>query len=164
MTDHGQLTIAWTAPVNVAVASSHRSGSRTKICACNIDQRFAKSRAAGLVANEGREDVPFLQKNSASDADCFLAFADVNTTGDPATAIHAGEFLFECPRQQHPAKSLEIFFVDLRFRLEFLLWARRLQHRTIVANIRAAAQKIFVAGSWDGDPKLIWGAQAAPAV
>jgi len=27
--------------------------------------------------------------------------------------------------------------------LGFFLWARGLQHRTIVANIRAAAQKIF---------------------
>src|SRR5438046_1083754 len=104
-------------PANVAFASSHRSASRTKVCARNINPRFAKGRAAGLVANEGREDVPFLQKNSASDADCFLAFADVNTTGDPATAIHAREFLFECPRQQHPAKRLEIFFVDRRSRL-----------------------------------------------
>jgi hypothetical protein len=33
--------------------------------------------------------------------------------------------------------------VSRRLRLGFFLWARRLQHRTIVANIRAAAQKIF---------------------
>src|SRR5205823_9592999 len=165
MTDHGQLAVARATAVNVAVASSHRSGSRTKIGARDIDQRFAKGRATGLVTNEGREDVPFLQKNSASDADRLLAFANINATGDPATAIHTGEFLFEHSGQQHPAKRLEIFFVGRRFRLGFLLWARRLQHRTIVANIRAAAQKIFA--FYTGDPKspprpkLIWGAQAA---
>src|SRR5205823_2844754 len=152
MTDHGQLAVARATTVNVAVASSHRSGSRTKIGARDIDQRFAKGRATGLVANEGREDVPFLQKNSASDADRLLAFANINATGDPATAIHTGEFLFEHSGQQHPAKRLEIFFVGRRFRLGFLLWARRLQHRTIVANIRAAAQKIFA--FYTGDPEV----------
>src|SRR5438270_7715767 len=144
MTDHSQLAVARAAPVNVAVAASHRSGSRTKICARDIDQRFAESGAAGLVANEGRKDVAFLQKESAGDADCFLSFADVNPASNPAAAIHAGEFLFERSRQQHPAKRLNIFFVDRRFRWGFLLRSRRLQHRTIVANIRAAAQKIFV--------------------
>src|SRR5207302_7969083 len=85
------------------------------------------------------------------DTDCFLTFADINAAGDPATAIHAGEFFFERSRQQYPAKRLDIFFVDRRCRLGFLLWARRLQHRTIVANIRAAAQKIFA--FYTGDPK-----------
>src|SRR5256886_9521244 len=165
MTDHCQLAVARATAVNVAVASSHWSGSRTKIGACDIDRRFAKAGATGLVANEGREDVPFLQKNSASDADRLLAFADVDAAGDPTAAIHAGEFFFERSGQQHPAKRLEVFFVDRRFRLGFLLSARRLQHRTIVANIRAAAQKIFVAGSWDGDPKADLGsAGRQPAV
>src|SRR5437773_2069345 len=77
---------------------------------------------------------------------------------EPTTAIHAGEFLFECSGQQHPAKRLEIFFVDRRFRLGFLLWARRLQHRTIVANIRAAAQKIF-----DASVHVVSGESRLPA-
>src|SRR5205823_11947198 len=77
--------------------------------------------------------------------------ANINAAGDPATAIHTGEFLFEHSGQQHPAKRLEVFFVGRRFRLGFLLWARRLQHRTIVANIRAAAQKIFA--FYTGDPE-----------
>src|SRR6476646_2012272 len=143
MADHRQLAVAWFATVNVAIASSHRSRARTKIGACDIDQRFAKGRAAGLVTNERREDVAFLQEDPASDADCFLAFADVDAPCNPTAAIHAGQFFFECSRQQHPAKGLEILLVDRRLRLGFLLWARGLQHRTIVANIRAAAQKIF---------------------
>src|SRR5439155_9408141 len=108
MTNHGQLAIAWFASVNVAVASSHRPSPCPKIGARNIDQRFAKGGAAGLVANEGCKDIAFLQKNTAGDADCFLAFADVDATGDPTAAIHAGEFFFECSCQQHPAKRLEI--------------------------------------------------------
>ena len=60
----------------------------------------------------GAKTSSFLQEKSASDADRFLAFADVNAAGDPAAAIHAGEFFFECARQQHPAKGLEIFFVE----------------------------------------------------
>src|SRR5437588_10305110 len=99
MADHGQLAVARAAAVNVAVASSHRPGARTKICARDIDQRFAKGGPAGLVTNEGREDVSLLQENSASDANCFLAFADVDATGDPTAAIHAGELFFECSRQ-----------------------------------------------------------------
>src|SRR4029077_8434941 len=159
MADHCQLAVAWFAAVNVAIASSHRSRARAKIGACDIDQRFAKGRAAGLVTNERREDVASLQEDPASDADCFLAFADVDAPGDPTAAIHAGQFFFECSRQQHPAKGLEIFFGSRRFRLGFLLRARGLQHRTIVANIRSAAQKNFRRGM--RTPKLIWGAQAA---
>ena len=40
-----------------------------------------------------------------------------------------------------------------RFRLGFFRWARGLQHRTILANIRAAAQKIF-AGNADAEADL----------
>jgi len=60
MADHRQLAVAWFAAVNVAIASSHRSRARTKIGACDIDQRFAKRRPAGLVTNERREDISFL--------------------------------------------------------------------------------------------------------
>ena len=57
MADHGELAVAWLAAMNVAIASAHRSAARTKIGARDIDQRFAKSGAAGLIANERREDV-----------------------------------------------------------------------------------------------------------
>jgi len=43
--------------------------------------------------------------------------------------------------------------VSRRFRLGFFRWARGLQHRTILANIRAAAQKIF-AGNADAEADL----------
>src|SRR5438132_13126563 len=103
MTDHGQLAVARAAAVNIAVASPHWPCPGSKIGTCDIDQRLAKGGAARLIANEGREDVAFLQKDSASDADCFLAFADVNAAGDPTAAIHTGKFFFKRSRQQHPA-------------------------------------------------------------
>ena len=98
MTDHGQLAIARAAAVNIAVASSHRPCPGSKVRPCDVDERLAKGRAARLIANEGREDIAFLQKHAAGDADCFLAFADVDATGDPTTAIHASEFFFERSR------------------------------------------------------------------
>ena len=82
MTNHRELIIARPATMNIAVASAHRPESRAEIGAGNIDKRFAKRRSASLIANERREDVLLFQKQSASDADRFLAFADVNAAGD----------------------------------------------------------------------------------
>ena len=127
-----------------AIAAPHRSGASPKIRACDIDQRFAKGGATSLVANERGKDVALLQKDTAGNADGFLAPADVNATGNAAPSIHTGEFFLKRAGQNHPAKRLEVFLVDWRFGWGFfLLGSRRLQHRTIVANISAGAQKIF---------------------
>src|SRR5260370_17328229 len=78
MTDHRELTFARLSAMNVAVAPAHGSLSRAKISAGNIDDRLSKRRAPGLIANQRRKDVAFLQNQSASDADPFLAFTDHN--------------------------------------------------------------------------------------
>src|SRR4029453_8888019 len=65
-TDHGELVLAWTAPMNIAVPSAHRSQARAKICARYVKQWFAKCGSSCLVADQWREDVAFLQKQTAS--------------------------------------------------------------------------------------------------
>src|SRR5713226_3213798 len=107
MTDHGELTVARLATMNVAIAPAHWSLPRAKISTRNIDNRFAKRRTAGLIANQGRKDVAFLQKHSATDADRFLTFADVNAAGDLTAAIKTDQLFLERARKQHPAKRLE---------------------------------------------------------
>src|SRR5260370_15278980 len=93
--------------MNVAVASAHRSLARPEISARNIDNRFTKRGTSGLIANQRRKNVAFLQKHSASDADRFLAFADIDAAGDLAAPIKTDQFLLERARQQHPAKRLQ---------------------------------------------------------
>src|SRR5260370_42532798 len=105
--------------MNVAVASAHRSLARPEISARNIDNRFTKRRTAGLIANQRRKDVAFLQKHSASDADRFLAFADVNPAGDLAAAIKTDQLFLERARKQHPAKRFPKPLVNSRFRRFF---------------------------------------------
>src|SRR5436309_521018 len=104
MADHRQLVIERTAPMNVAVASPHWTQFRTEIRARDIDERFAKSRAARLIANQWCEDVAFtfVQKHSAGGAHRFLAAPEINAAYDHAAAIHGGEFVLENSRQQHP--------------------------------------------------------------
>jgi hypothetical protein len=144
MADHRELAVPGFTTVNVAIAAPHRSGSRSEVSASDIDERLAKGRTSGLIADQWGKNVTFLQKDTASHADRFLALTDVNSTGDPTTAIHAGELLLKSTRQEHPAKRLEVLFVDWRFGWSFfLLGSRRLQHRTIVTNIGSGAQKIF---------------------
>src|SRR5260370_3633875 len=85
--NHGELTVGWLSAMNIAVASAHRSLSRAKISAGDVDNRLAERRTAGLIANQWRKDVAFLQKHSTSDADRFLTFATANAAGDLAAAV-----------------------------------------------------------------------------
>src|SRR4029077_8981707 len=145
MTDHRELAVARTAPMNVAVASTHWALPRTEIGARHIDKRLAKCRPPRLIANQRREDVPILQKQSAGNADRFLAAADVDAARDQAAAIKTDEFLFERSRQQHPAKRFEESLMRRRF-LRYRSFAaalRRLKHPAILRKIDNRAQKFF---------------------
>src|ERR1700736_299617 len=101
--------------MNIAVAPAHWSLSRAKISARNIDNWPPKRGAPGLVANQRGKDVAFLQKHSAGDADRFLAFADVNSTGDLPAAIKTDQLLLERAREQHPTKRLQESLMRRRF-------------------------------------------------
>src|SRR5437899_10171850 len=105
VTNHGQLIVARPAPVNIAVSSTHRALSRAEISARDVEQWFAECGSPCLVANQWREDVAFLQKQTASYADCFLAFADVNAARDQAAAVETDELFFERARELHPTKG-----------------------------------------------------------
>ena len=60
-----------------------------------------------------------------------------------------GEFFLKRARQKHPAKRLEVSLVDWRFGWGFfVLGSRRLQHRTIVANIDRRCAKNFRDRGW----------------
>src|SRR4029453_7497670 len=107
MTDHSELILLWAAPMNITVTSPHRSQARAKIRARDVDQWFAECGSPCLVANQWREDVAFLQKQTASHTNCFLAFPDVNSTSDQTAAIKTDELFFKRARQQHPTKCLE---------------------------------------------------------
>ena len=78
MTNHCQFIVARMPSVNVAVTPAHRTEARPEIRARDVDQRFAKRRSPGLVANQRRKNVALFQKQAARDADRFLALADVN--------------------------------------------------------------------------------------
>src|SRR6202011_5705880 len=120
MADHGELAVARLATMNIAVASAHWSLSGAKISARNIDNRFAKRGAPGLVANQRRKDVAFLQKPSASDTDRFLAFADVDSAGDLAVRIKADMLFLECALEQDPTKRIDQSLMNHGFRRRFL--------------------------------------------
>src|SRR4051794_13431556 len=108
MTDHRELAGRRRTAMDVAVAAAHRAGARTEISAGDIDERFAESGAASLIADQGRENIPLLKKRAPRHADGFLAFAEVNPAGDHAAAIKAGEFLLENARLEHDAECFEI--------------------------------------------------------
>src|SRR5206468_2192617 len=144
MTDHRELTVGRFSAMNVAVAPAHWPLSRAEISARNIEDRLSKRGAPGLIANQRRKNVAFLQKQSASDADRFLAFTDINPAGDLAAAIKADQFLLECAREQHPAKRLEESLMRRRFlSRRFFSALRRLKHRPILRRIDNRAQKKF---------------------
>src|SRR5260370_12026691 len=105
--NHGELTVAWLSVMNIAVRAAHRPLPGAKISAGNVDNRFAERRTARLIANQWRKDVALLQKHSTSNADRFLAFADVNAAGDLAAAVKTDQFLLERACEQHPAKRLQ---------------------------------------------------------
>src|SRR5262249_45129867 len=107
MTDHRQLVVAGMTSMNVAVASAHRTQTRAKIRARDVKQRFAECRSTCLIANQRREDVAVLQKQTARHADCLLAFTDIDSAGDQAAAIEANQLFLKRAREKHPAKRLK---------------------------------------------------------
>src|SRR4029453_4170755 len=147
MTDHGELILLWAAPLNVPDTPPHWAQARAKIRARNVDQRFAECGSPCLVANQWREDVVFLQKQTASHADRFLAFPYVNSTSYQTAAIKTNELFFKRARQQHPTKCLEKALMRRCGLSCFRSCAalRRLKHRTILRKIDKRAQRIFVA-------------------
>src|SRR6266487_2903317 len=68
---------------------------------------FAERRSSRLIANQWREDVALLQKQSAGHANRFLPTADVDATRDQTAAIETYELFFERAREQHPTKCFE---------------------------------------------------------
>src|SRR6266516_4253454 len=106
VTDHSELIVARPAPVNIAVSSTHGALPRAEISARDVEQWFAECGSPCLVANQWREDVAFLQKQTASHADRFLALADVNAARDQTAAVETNELFFESAREQHPTKAL----------------------------------------------------------
>src|SRR3954470_3182365 len=94
--------------MNIAVPAAHRALDRAKVSAKDVDHRLAKSGAAGLVANQWRENVAFVQKHPASGANCFLAAAHINPAANATSAIEAGQFVFENARLQHPSKCFDV--------------------------------------------------------
>src|SRR5437773_2203284 len=98
MADHRELSRLRATAMNIPIASPHWSTSRAEISARHIDQRFTKSGAPGLVANERCENIAFLQEKAAGDAHCFLTFSKVNAPGNQTAAIKAGELLLEHSR------------------------------------------------------------------
>src|SRR5947209_3521120 len=115
MTDHRELTVAWFATMNISVATAHWTLARTEISARNIEKRLAKRGTAGLIADQRRKNIALFQKQSASDADRFLAFANVNAAGDVAAAIKANQLFLERAREQHPPKRFEKSLMHRRF-------------------------------------------------
>src|SRR6266850_2975064 len=116
MTDHRQLPGLGATTVDVPIAAAHRALARAEISARHVKERFAKGRAARLVADERRKDIALLQKQTARRAHRLLSAPDVNAAGDHAATIKTCQFLLENPRLEHPAKRLEIAFVRRRFR------------------------------------------------
>ena len=102
--------------MNISVAPAHRAKSRTQISARHIDERLTKRGAPGLIANQRREDIALLQKDSARDAHRFLPSAEVNAAGDQTAPIKAGEFILENARLEHDAERFEVFLVWRFFR------------------------------------------------
>src|SRR5256886_918842 len=147
VTNHGELIVAWSAAMNVAVASAHWPLSRAEISARDIDKRFAERRSSRLIANQRREDVALFQKQSAGHADRFLTPAHVDATRDQTAAIKTYELFFERAREQHPTKCFEEALMWRRLRCYgFLAARRRLKHPTILRKIDKSAQNFF----WNG--------------
>src|SRR6266480_3966583 len=114
MANHGELVVLWSAPMDVAIASTHWAKARAQISAGDIQQRFTESRSSRLISNQRREDVAFLQEQSTRHADRLLSLADINAAGDQPAPIETNEFFLQRAREQHPTKRFEEAFVRRR--------------------------------------------------
>src|SRR5437764_15409956 len=111
MADHRELPRLRGTAMNISVTPAHRAKSRTEISARHIDERLTKRGAPGLIANQRREDIALLQKDSTRDAHRFLPSAKINAASDQAAPVKAGEFILENPRLAHEAERFEVLFV-----------------------------------------------------
>ena len=78
MTDHGEITVLWIAPMDVSLASPHDAEGRTKISPDGLNDRLAKSNASGGVTDEWCEDIPFAKAVPARGTQGLLASTQKN--------------------------------------------------------------------------------------
>src|SRR5437773_11523877 len=112
MADHGKESLPGTAAMDVAIASAHRSQGRSEIGANRVQDRFAESQPAGLVANKGSEDVSFAQRKADGHAQRLLSASEKNAAMNLAGAVEANELIVQRPCQQHPAKRFCVFLSE----------------------------------------------------
>ena len=108
MADHRQIAFARPAAMDIAVAPAHRAERGAEVVAHGVNDGFAKSQAAGAVADERGKNIGFFERHADGGAQGFLAAAEKNAAVDFAGAVKRGEFVIQQPRPQHEAESGEL--------------------------------------------------------
>jgi hypothetical protein len=110
--DHGQITGARIAAVNVAVAPAHRAERGTQVGPRGVQNRFAKSQPARGIADQRRKNIVFSQAHARRRAQGLLAATQKNAAVDFAGAVKRGKLVVQQPRPQHEAESGQMRLAD----------------------------------------------------
>ena len=92
--------------MDIAVTPAHRPLGGPEVGAGAIDQRLAEGGSAGLVADQGGEDVLALdQRGAEGGAHRLLTPPQIDTADDFPRLVEAGKFVFQDPGTQHGVEN-----------------------------------------------------------
>jgi len=78
VTDHRQITLTGPSPVHIPVPAPHGPQGGPHVRPQGVQDRFAKSKSAGGIANQRRKNIRFLQGKTNRHAQGFLPAAKKN--------------------------------------------------------------------------------------
>src|ERR1700752_4226025 len=108
MANHGVGAFIRMAPVDIAIAASHRSGFLAQIGSQNIEDRLTEGEPAGLISNQRSKSVARSQHYPNRHAHRFLTSAQITTSSDLSGVPQGGNFVFDGSRQQHPFECTDV--------------------------------------------------------
>ena len=107
MADHGIITLARPAPVDIPVPSTHRTKLRSEVGSQRIKNRIPKSHPSGLIPDQRSKDVAFPKVQSDRDAQGFLAPSEKHATFNHSSPIEAGQLLLQHAGEEHHAVGFD---------------------------------------------------------
>lgn len=94
--------------MHISVAAAHGPQGRTQVSAHRVQQRFAKRKAPGGVANKRGEDISFAQEQSRGDTKRLLPATEKDAAMNFSCAVKAGKFLIKNSGQKHEPEGLYV--------------------------------------------------------
>ena len=110
MANHGQITVARPAPMDIAVATAHGAEGRTKIGTYGVQDGVTESQATRGIPDQGRKNVSFMKGDAEGGAEGLLTAAQKDAAVDFSGAVQRCKLVIQKSCAQHETIGGEVRF------------------------------------------------------